>query len=115
MADALLADLRPPFAVGERSRKSLRPAVLAALRDGWPQAELAAHLTRNPYNVKIPAALLAARLRDLPDAPATLPMDDPRDPWCGMCDERTRLVEDDDDGRPHSCPDCHPDRARRAS
>lgn len=28
-------------------------------------------------------------------------------PWCGECDERTRMREDGD-GRPSRCPDCHP-------
>jgi hypothetical protein len=31
----------------------------------------------------------------------------PRPPWCGGCDERTRLDEDDQ-GRPRRCPACHP-------
>lgn len=30
-----------------------------------------------------------------------------RDPWCGSCDEATRLV-DVDDGRVARCPACHP-------
>jgi hypothetical protein len=30
-----------------------------------------------------------------------------RSPWCGSCDERTRLLEDDQ-GRPYRCPECHP-------
>lgn len=29
-----------------------------------------------------------------------------RPPWCGTCDERTRLIEDEDQSR--RCPDCHP-------
>jgi hypothetical protein len=28
-------------------------------------------------------------------------------PWCGECDERTRMLEDDQ-GRPSHCPACHP-------
>lgn len=28
-------------------------------------------------------------------------------PWCGQCDPRTHLREDDD-GRPFRCPECHP-------
>lgn len=27
--------------------------------------------------------------------------------WCGRCDERTRMVEVGDEGRPMHCPDCH--------
>jgi hypothetical protein len=29
----------------------------------------------------------------------------PKPPWCGVCDERTRLTDDD---TPRYCPDCHP-------
>jgi hypothetical protein len=32
---------------------------------------------------------------------------DPPPPWCGKCDERSRLREDDD-GAPTRCPECHP-------
>lgn len=28
-------------------------------------------------------------------------------PWCGKCDQRTHMLEDND-GRPFRCPDCHP-------
>src|SRR5690606_26987218 len=31
-----------------------------------------------------------------------------RPPWCGHCDERTRLRESDHDHRLYRCPDCHP-------
>ena len=31
----------------------------------------------------------------------------PRPPWCGECDETTRMREDGE-GRPHHCPVCHP-------
>jgi hypothetical protein len=30
-------------------------------------------------------------------------------PWCGTCNERTRIMEPDT-GRPFRCPDCHPAR-----
>ncbi|WP_435583360.1 hypothetical protein [Amycolatopsis thermoflava] len=30
--------------------------------------------------------------------------------WCGQCDERTRLIEVGDGGRPARCPRCHPRR-----
>lgn len=35
-------------------------------------------------------------------------------PWCGMCDERTRQIEDPDTGIPARCPACNP-RARKAT
>jgi hypothetical protein len=35
------------------------------------------------------------------------PARDPPPPWCGKCDERTRLSERDD-GTPTRCPECHP-------
>ncbi len=115
MAEALLAALPRPFAVGPKTRDVLRPAVVAALRAGWAPADLTAHLTRNPHNVRNAGALLGKYLGDLPDAPAVMPPDDPRDPWCGACDERTRLVYDPDDGPTRRCQNCHPHRNRRAS
>jgi hypothetical protein len=38
--------------------------------------------------------------------------DQPQRPaWCGRCDERTRLIEDEDTRRPRRCNVCHPLRA----
>jgi len=80
-------------------RARLIPAVEAALIAGWTPDEFTGGNTsgiRNPY------AVLAARL-----SPAELPQ--PRDsaprrpPWCGECDERTRMLGFDADA-PRPCP-----------
>lgn len=33
---------------------------------------------------------------------------DGRPPWCGKCDQKTRLLGDIN--RPHRCPECHPEK-----
>ena len=114
-AEALLAALPDPFRTGPRTRATLRPAIVRAFLSGWSAVDLRSHLAANPGGVRNAGAVLGARLGDLPDAPASLPPDDPRDPWCGACDERTRLVYDPDDGPTRRCRTCHPYRDRRAS
>jgi hypothetical protein len=97
----------------------LRPVVARAL-EAWPPEALAAHLAEDPPDgLRNPRRLLASRLADLPAGPGGCPCrgcvrwrgdpdaPPPKPPWCGTCDERTRLTEDDE-GRPKRCPDCHP-------
>jgi hypothetical protein len=114
-AEALLALLPDPFRTGPRTRATLRPAVVAAFRAGWSAVDLRSHLAANPTGVRNAGAVLGARLGDLPPAPAVMPPDDPRDPWCGACDERTRLAYDEQADRSYRCPDCHPLRDRNVS
>jgi len=44
-------------------------------------------------------------------SPRRRPQPAARPPWCGQCDERTRLVERPGDGVPYRCPSCHPTTA----
>lgn len=48
--------------------------------------------------------------RDCPSVKfaAELGTDDSRPLWCGHCDQRTRLLYDDDSAR--RCPECHPEK-----
>jgi|GEM_PF-6013870 len=102
----LLAALTPPWTLTRRQITKLAPAAGAALAAGWPAPALRSHLTANPDGVRSPYAVIRARLADLPDPPAT-GGHHPRPPWCGHCDQTSRLI-DLDDGRAARCPDCHP-------
>lgn len=103
----LLAGLGPDWRLSPGQRRRLAPLVSAALATGWTKAALTAHLAANPDGVKSPAAVLAARLNDLPDpiTSASEPADRPT--WCGACDQTTRHQERPD-GRIQRCPTCHP-------
>ena len=82
----------------------LAPAVQAALDAGWLPQALAAFTGANTAEVRSPYAVLAARL-----SPAELPPPQrqrpPRPPWCGRCDEVTRMLGFDGDA-PRPCPRC---------
>jgi hypothetical protein len=86
-------------------RKRLAPAVAAALGSGWTPRGLAEFAGANTAGIRNPVAVLAARLSEaeLPPAPARAK----RQPWCGRCDERTRLLGFDGDA-PRPCPQCKP-------
>jgi hypothetical protein len=84
----------------------LAPAVIAALNAGWAPRTLAAFAGANARGVRNPYAVLAARLSptELLLPHSQLPS---RPPWCGQCDERTRLLGFDGDA-PRPCPRCKP-------
>jgi hypothetical protein len=91
-------------------RSRLAPAVCGALGAGWQPEDLAAFVGANTVGVRSPYAVLAARLvpGELPAPPAPAAR---RKPWCGICDERTRLLIDEftdgmATGRARRCPDC---------
>jgi hypothetical protein len=67
---------------------------------------LAAFAGANTIGVRSPHAVLTARLppAELPPPPGQRP---PRPPWCGECDERTRMVGFYSDA-PNPCPRCKP-------
>jgi helix-turn-helix protein len=87
-------------------RARLAPAVQAALDAGWLPQALAAFTGANTIGVRNPYAVLAARL-----SPAELPPQQQqrpaRPPWCGQCDEVTRMLGFDGDA-PRPCPHCKP-------
>ncbi len=88
-----------------RQRGRLAPAVAAALTVGWAPAVLAEFAGASTAGVRNPYAVLAARLSptELPPPPALAVA--PRPPWCGTCDERTRMLGFDSDA-PRPCPRC---------
>lgn len=101
-----------PLSPAQRTR--LRPAVTVALGLGWQPGDLAAYVGANTVGVRNPAAVLAVRLSpsELP-VPASPSPADRRKPWCGQCDERTRLLEDDFNEigvhqKMRRCPRCGP-------
>ncbi len=86
----------------------LAPAVTAALDAGWTPQALAAFTGASTDRVRSPYAVLAARL-----SPAALPAPHARSarpPWCGECDEVTRMLGFDGDA-PWPCPRCKPQLA----
>jgi hypothetical protein len=88
-------------------RRRLAPSVAAALSMGWAPAALAQFVGANTAGVRSPAAVLAARLSsaELPAPPRGAMV---RPPWCGACDERTRMLGCYDGDVPSRCPRCHP-------
>ena len=99
-----------PLTTAQRGR--ILPAVEAALDAGWAPRELAAFTGSNTGGLRNPYAVLTARL-----SPAELPMPPgqrSRPPWCGECDERTRMLGFDGDA-PRTCPRCKPVATCRAS
>jgi hypothetical protein len=86
-------------------RARLAPAVATALAAGWTPQRLAGFTGGNITGVRNPYAVLAARLSpaELP-APPARPV---RPPWCGECDQATRMLGFDGDA-PRPCPRCKP-------
>ena len=86
-------------------RLKLTPAITAALDRGWTPRALAASTRANTSGVHSPYAVLAARL-----SPAELPFPPKRSarpPWCGQCDQTTRMLDFHGDA-PRPCPHCKP-------
>jgi hypothetical protein len=77
--------------VTERGWKRARPAMLAVAAD--PASEQPGRLRHDGPWWKSPGPIPAA------------PRPADRDPWCGQCDEKTRLTRDD---QPRRCEVCHP-------
>jgi hypothetical protein len=88
-AIAILEHQFPGLTADQRAR--LAPAVQAALDAGWLPQALATFTGANTVGVRSPYAVLAARL-----SPAELPPQQrqrpARPPWCGECDEVTRML-----------------------
>lgn len=97
--------LGPAWPVSTAQRRRLGPRIAAALNSGWTLATLAAHVGTNPDGVRNPYAVLSNRLADLHD-PTT--RSHPKPPWCGQCDETTRLIEVPANDTVTRCSRCHP-------
>ena len=104
--DEFFAVLDDGWRLTAEPRARLAPAVQAALDAGWLPQALAAFTGGNTIGVRNPYAVLAARL-----SPAELPPQQrqrpARPPWCGQCDEVTRMLGFDGDA-PRPCPRCKP-------
>ena len=104
--DEFFAVLDDGWRLTADQRARLAPAAQAALHAGWSPQALAAFTGANTAGVRNPYAVLAARL-----SPAELPPPQPqrpaRPPWCGQCDEVTRMLGFDSDA-PRPCPHCKP-------
>jgi hypothetical protein len=96
--------LGPDWRLTAAQRAKLVTAVTAALNAGWTPRTLAALTGANTRAVRNPYAVLAARLSptELPPPHNQRPS---RPPWCGQCDERTRMLGFDGDA-PRPCPRC---------
>jgi len=92
-------------------RARLAPAVTTALNAGWTPQTLAAVTGVNTSGVRNPYAVLAARLSsaELPPPHTQRPS---RPPWCGECDQATRMLGFDTDA-PRPCPRCKPSAVAR--
>lgn len=107
----VLSRLGPHWSLTSKQRHMLSRPAAHALQRGWSIDNLAAYLSANPEGVRSPAAVLSARLNNLPDPPQGAANGTQRPAWCGQCDEPTRHLELPD-GRPTRCPDCHPLRTQ---
>jgi hypothetical protein len=85
-------------------RLKLVPAVTAALERGWAPRVLAAFAGANINGVRNPYAVLTARLSPAGLPPPRRPA---RPPWCGQCDQTTRMLGFHSDA-PRPCPRCKP-------
>ena len=85
-------------------RARLAPAVQTALDAGWLPPTLAAFTGANTVGVRNPYAVLASRLSpaELPPPQGERPA---RPPWCGQCDEVTRMLGFHG-AAPRPCPRC---------
>ena len=88
------------------STRSIRRALAdeSVTERPWPLVRAAMLAVARDPESKHPGRLLGDGPWWETPAPRSAPR---RPPWCGSCDERTRLLEDDQ-GRPYRCPECHP-------
>ena len=108
----LLAAMSRRWLMTAASAAGSAPAVAAALADRWNPAALAKHVGANTAGIRNPGAVLAARLSP---AQLLLPPAPRRPPWCGECDQATRMLDFDGDA-PRPCPRCkapHADEPKR--
>lgn len=110
-ADEFFAALGSSWRLTEAQRARLTPAVKSALGAGWTPQALALVTGANTTGVRNPYAVLAARLSpdELP-VPASVLV---RRPWCGECDEITRMLDYYGDA-PRPCPKCKAPTTRQA-
>jgi hypothetical protein len=108
--DALIADvlaIRPAWSARSLRRILTDPDIT---RRPWPSVRSAALAVARDPNSKQPGRLAHdGPWWERPPAATTAPA---RPPWCGDCDEQTRLVDPDS---PHRCPACHPLNTEKAS
>lgn len=127
VADAIRRWHSDHAAPNARDRARLVARVRTELTAGGDPVVITHELTRDLHPSQAGSAVkvvMGARTRE----PGWGRADDPRPdhsrhevrtktPWCGRCDERTRLVVAlgaDGDERMRRCPDCHPERATDA-
>jgi DNA-binding transcriptional ArsR family regulator len=99
--DALRAALPVAATLTVRAREALAVCV----RQGWTSDALVQAVATPSWEGSThPPGLLASRLAEC--AQQTPPRPVPvRPEWCGDCDQRTRMIDDD---HPARCPNCHP-------
>ena len=102
-----------------RNHPSVLPSAIAKrlrlLDDlGWSKAEIGRRLAGVETAAR-PGAAALTRLDALATQHPPSPPP-PRPDWCGQCDQRTRLREDQNrDDRPYRCPECHPETTAAAA
>jgi hypothetical protein len=105
--DEFFAVLDDGWRLTADQRARLAPAAQAALHAGWSSQALATFTGANTASVRNPYAVLAARLSPAELPPPPQPQRPARPPWCGQCDEVTRMLGFDGDA-PRPCPHCKP-------
>lgn len=102
-----LASLPLRYRPDSRAIARLAPKVDLLLANGWVAGELLRRLTAGIDSAHSPAGALVRRLEGLPLPKGVQAAAKP--PWCGECDERTRMRETPDD-KVIRCRECHPQR-----
>jgi hypothetical protein len=104
------AALGDAWRLTETQRARLTPAVQVALDIGWAPQALASVTGANTTGVRNPCAVLAARLSSA--ELSALSVRSARPPWCGECDQVTRMLDYHGDA-PRPCPKCKAPRPRK--
>ena len=103
-----LADLPARYGLDAQTVARLAPKVEQLLSSGdWSWDSLRRRVLAGIESEHSPAAAVVRRLENLAgQRPKGAPAPE-RPPWCGECDEHTRLRENDQ-GQPYRCPRCNP-------
>jgi hypothetical protein len=103
-ANEFFAALGDDWRLTGAQRARLAQSIVAALDAGWAPRHLARFVGANTDGIRSPCAVLAARL-----SPTELPTPNDkctvRPTWCGLCDQRTRMLDFEGDS-PRPCPAC---------
>lgn len=108
-AEAVIDKLDLQREPGRSERALLLAPITAALTAGWTVPDLITTLDRDWTGAKDRVRTAVARAKDLGRPPRATASGTSKPPWCGQCEQSTRILEHPDSGLPLGrCPRCHP-------